>query len=647
MKFSLGFRVFIGFLAINLFYILILIVAIIRLNEIGERASLFTNIYLPLYRYVQRLDSSRYITFEDLKNAIEQKGEGEKAGAIESYYQNFKNNSLELLVRIKNLLNIAENTSGLPKEEDSFNQLRRRVESLEQRTEQYNKAVEKLIESIKLGIYPGPIDYWIPVENAEGTLRKEQRILMMQTEGLMRILIRGIEEEENRIRWQLIIFTVIAFLVSVIVLISIERRLGRITRLSSRLDSMILNQQFEPLKTAEEDEVSDLVNKINNLISEFSRIQRETDYNRDQLLTLTTNLRKLNSELEYIKSFNESIFNSIKVPIFVLNERLELIKCNPASKSTFSIDETAKGKDISFLIPKLNDEEIKKLFHDALFEKKTQLLEEINLGDSNRQLIADIIISPFLGEGGEVRGVILIIEDRTEIIRTRRLLNQSERLATIGRMAAQLTHQIKNPLSTIGLNLELIRDDILEARYNREDHLKRLHIIQEEISNLVRLSDEYLRFARISNPRLEDIDINRLISGIAELYSLECRSKNIKLRLSLSDRTPVVKGDYNQLKQAIINVFVNAIESLKNGGEIKLQTELSDGFVNISVSDNGEGLSEASIKHIFDPFYTTKEGGAGLGLSIAAQIIEQSGGRITCENNPDKGATFRIRLPVT
>ncbi len=645
MKFSLGFRVFIGFLIINLLYIIILIIAILRLSDIGQKASVFANIYLPLYKYSQRIESSRYLKFDELRNTLDIKEKEEKIAAIESYYLSFRNSSSEYLVRIKSLLAMSEKIFTGSDEEKSYNQLLERIRSLEQRTEQYNKAVEKLIESVKLGIYPGPIDYWIPVENAENTLRKEQKILIMQVEGLMRILIRRIESEENTIRWQLIFFTILAFVISVLVLTGIEKRLKRIVRFSSKLDSMILHHQFEPIKTADEDEISDLINNINNLTSEFLKIQKETEENRNQLLTLTANLRKLNSELDYIKSFNESIINSIKISIIVLNEKLEIIKFNPAARSLLGL--AGEKRNINFFssFPGFENSNIRNAINIALYEKKTQIIEEVNIQSDSEQLIFDIIISPFLDETGGIRGVILIIENRTEIVRTKRLLNQSERLATIGRMAAQLTHQIKNPLSTISLNLEFIRDDLRENRVDNEHYQKKLNLIQSEIENLVKLSDEYLRFAKISDSRIEDIDINNLIKGITDLYELECTSKNIKMVNNLYKGELIVKGDYNQLKQAVVNILINAIESVDKGGEIHIKTENSDGFAKIYISDNGKGIDEAIIQHIFDPFYTTKEKGAGLGLSIAAKIIEESGGRINCKNNPEGGVTFSILIP--
>ncbi|MGB9601132.1 MAG: hypothetical protein ACPL7I_11310, partial [Myxococcota bacterium] len=171
MKFSLGFRVFIGFLIINLLYITILIIAISRLGDIGRKATIFSDVYLPLYKYVQRLESSRYLKFEELKKNIELKDKDEKINAIEAYYSSFTNTNNELIVRIKGLLSMSEKAFFLSDEEKSYLQLLDRIKSLEQKSEQYNKAVEKLIESIRLGIYPGPIDYWVPVENTENILR--------------------------------------------------------------------------------------------------------------------------------------------------------------------------------------------------------------------------------------------------------------------------------------------------------------------------------------------------------------------------------------------------------------------------------------------------------------------------------------------
>jgi len=646
MRFSLGFRVFLGFLIINLLYILILIVALIRLSDMGEKSRVFSNVYLPIYKYIQRIESSRNIQHEELRKSLELKEKDEKLNSIRAYASSFANTNNELLTRIKSLLNIFERLMISTGEEKSYQQLQDRLKSVEQKSEQYLRSVDKLVESIQLDIYPGPIDYWVPVENSENILRKEQKIFIMQIEGLMRSLITRIESEENSIRWQLIIFTILAFVISVLVLLSIERKLSRIVRFSSKMNSMIMRHQFEPIRVPDEDEISDLINNVNNLTLELLNIQKETEENRNQLILLNTNLRKLNSELEYIKSFNESIINSIKISILVLNEKLQIIKYNPVSESMLGLNEAQLQKNFCEVFQGISSDSLKESLNRALYENKMSILQEVEFRRGDSRQILDIIISPFLGESREIKGILLMIEDRTEIVRTRKLLEQSERLATIGRMSAQLTHQIKNPLSTIGLNLDMLTEDMESGSINRDSFVKRISIIKGEIENLIHLSNEYLRFANISDVVIEGIDINNLIQSIVDLYQIECQNNRISVELSLSRSIPEIKGNKNELKQAIVNVFVNAMESLKNGGKILIKTYESEGSVFIEISDNGNGIDEDIIPHIFDPFYSTKEGGAGLGLSISAQIIEQMGGKIACKNNPDKGVTFTFRLPI-
>ena len=646
MRFSLGFRVFLGFLIINLLYILILIVALIRLSDMGEKSRVFSNVYLPIYKYIQRIESSRNIQHEELKKSLELKEKDEKLNSIRAYASSFANTNNELLTRIKSLLNIFERLMISTGEEKSYQQLQGRLKSVEQKSEQYLRSIDKLVESIQLDIYPGPIDYWVPVENSENILRKEQKIFIMQIEGLMRSLITRIESEENSIRWQLIIFTILAFVISVLVLLSIERRLSRIVRFSSKMNSMIMRHQFEPIRVPDEDEISDLINNVNNLTLELLNIQKETEENRNQLILLNTNLRKLNSELEYIKSFNESIINSIKISILVLNEKLQIIKYNPVSESMLGLNEAQLQKNFCEVFQGISSDSLKESLNRALYENKMSILQEVEFRRGDSRQILDIIISPFLGESREIKGILLMVEDRTENVRTRKLLEQSERLATIGRMSAQLTHQIKNPLSTIGLNLDMLTEDMESGSINRDSFVKRISIIKGEIENLIHLSNEYLRFANISDVVIEGIDINNLIQSIVDLYQIECQNNRISVELNLSRSIPEIKGNKNELKQAIVNVFVNAMESLMNGGKILIKTYESEGSVFIEISDTGEGIDEDIIPHIFDPFYSTKEGGVGLGLSISAQIIEQMGGKIACKNNPDKGVTFTFRLPI-
>ncbi len=646
MRLSLGFRVFIGFLIINLLYIAVLIIAIVRLNDVGQKSRVFSDVYLPLYKYVQRIESSRGLKHEELKKALELKNSEEKINAIEAYATSFENTNNELLTRIKSLVEISKKLLYDSGEEKSYQQLVERIASLEQKSELYSKAIERLSESMKLGIYPGPIDYWVPVDNSENTLKREQKILIMQVEGLMRLLINRIGSVQRAIRWQLIIFTILAFMVSVVVVLVIENRLKRINRFSDLLSSMVLRGEFKPVNVVGDDEVSDFINNINKLTSELMRIQKETEGNRDQLIAMTSNLRRMNSELLFLKSYNESIINSIRSSIIILNEKFTIVRFNPMAKNMFKISEECIDKDFFSVFKSLDNADLRLLIKDAIASKRMSVLQEVPFSISDAQMRLNIQIAPFLGESEELKGVVVMIEDVTEIVKTRRLLSQSERLATIGRMAAQLTHQIKNPLSTISLNIELLQEDTEKGKIEKEMFLKKLVLIRREIEELIRMSNEYLQFARISDSRPEDIDINLLIKSIIEFYDMECRSKRIDVEQRLSSDTGSIKGDVAQLKQAIINIFVNAMESLRDGGRIVISTSRKDGYVRIEISDNGKGIEEVMLKYIFDPFYSSKEGGAGLGLSIASQIIEQMGGKIECHNNADSGAIFTINLPI-
>lgn len=646
MRLSLGFRVFIGFLIINLLYVTIFIISIIRLNDIGQKSRVFSDIYLPLYKYVQRIESSRGLKHEELKRALEMKDREEKVRAVDAYASSFRNTNNELTTRIKNLIEVSRRLLQDSGEERAYQQLVERINSIEQKSEQYSRSIEKLAESMRLGIYPGPIDYWVPVEGTENMLKREQKILIMQVEGVMRLLINRIESVQRDIRWQLIYFTILVFIISVAVLITLEKRLRRINRFSRMLNTMLLRQEFSPVKVVGDDEVSDLINNINKLTSDLIRIQKETEGNRDQLISLTTNLRRINSELQFLKSYNESIINSIRTAILVLSERLLVVRFNPAARTLFGISDDCIGRDFFEIFKGLDNEDIRGRISEALLGRKMSLLQDLPYNLRDRQMVLNVQIAPFVGELEELLGIIITMEDSTEIIRARRLLSQSERLATIGRMAAQLTHQIKNPLSTISLNIELLQEDAEQERVDKNSFLKRLRIVKREIEDLINLSNEYLQFARISNIKIEDININYLIKSIIEFYQIECVSRGIDVIENTSENTGSIKGDIAQLKQAIINIFVNAIESVTDGGRIVISTERKNGHVSIGISDNGKGIDESAIPYIFDPFYSNKEGGAGLGLSIAHQIVEQMGGRIDCTNNKDRGATFTIIIPV-
>jgi len=218
----------------------------------------------------------------------------------------------------------------------------------------------------------------------------------------------------------------------------------------------------------------------------------------------------------------------------------------------------------------------------------------------------------------------------------------AERLAAIGRMASHVTHEVRNPLSSIGLNVELLADEI-PAESNEARTL--LASIHREIDRLTAITEDYLRLARIPEPRLETVSIDEFVDDVLRFMRPEMERSGIELRFTASSSDPDVSIDESQLRQALLNLLRNAREAMPDGGPIDVSVREDGDLVEIKVSDRGVGMDEAQRNRLFDPFFSTKAQGTGLGLPLTQQIVTAHGGTIRCDPNGDCGTSFVIRLP--
>lgn len=221
-------------------------------------------------------------------------------------------------------------------------------------------------------------------------------------------------------------------------------------------------------------------------------------------------------------------------------------------------------------------------------------------------------------------------------------LKRADRLSAIGQLSASLAHEIRNPLASI----EGATGILDQPQTSEEMRKEFLGVIRKESRRLNRLLTNLLDFARPRKPEFQLVDPAKLVDSVISLVAPTVERSGITLKLRVQAPTPFVRSDPEQLKQVILNLAINAAQSMSNQGEIELSVSMADGGVKISVKDQGTGVAAEDLDKIFDPFFTTKENGTGLGLSVAHQIVTQHGGAITAERNPDRGMTFSVVLPA-
>jgi signal transduction histidine kinase len=232
----------------------------------------------------------------------------------------------------------------------------------------------------------------------------------------------------------------------------------------------------------------------------------------------------------------------------------------------------------------------------------------------------------------------------TAVEERERELVRSERLAAVGKMAAMITHEVRNPLSSIGLNTELLEDEV-EGNQEARDLVRAIH---REVDRLTAITEEYLTFARLPKPKLAPEAINPLVGAMAAFVRGDLAAKKVELKVDLAPGDPIAIIDAAQLRQCLINLVRNASEALgaKESGTVTLRTRTSGDRIVIDVEDDGVGIPPDILPRLFDPFFSTKEGGSGLGLALTQQIVKDHGGDLSVHSTVGKGTTFTVSVPA-
>lgn len=225
----------------------------------------------------------------------------------------------------------------------------------------------------------------------------------------------------------------------------------------------------------------------------------------------------------------------------------------------------------------------------------------------------------------------------------RRLLAQSLEIAAL---AGGLAHEIKNPLSTINLNLELLGEEVAGGDSPRDRRmLKKILSVQRECRRLEVILEDFLKFARAGELELSECDLNQVVRDFLESYQMEAASNGVEISPHLAPDLPAVRLDEALFRQVLLNLALNAQQAMPRGGLLELQSRYRDGRVELDIIDNGCGMDEQTLSRIFDAFYSTKPSGSGLGLATVKRIIEAHGGQVTVESAPARGTRFTISLP--
>lgn len=423
-----------------------------------------------------------------------------------------------------------------------------------------------------------------------------------------------------------------ALLLGLVVLWWSQRLLSPLPRLQKRVAAVATGDFAGRVAPARNDEIGQLTIEFERMVDAVGARDRK--------------LREAAESLRELQRMQEQIVAGLRAGVVVVDADGVVRSANRAAGVVLGLLGDAAGRplaktELAKRLPGL-EEAIERVAAGG--ERASLAAAPLAPRDGGQERYLDVLVTPFGADEAEGprRSVLVVADDVTEELRTKQRLIQTERLAAIGRMAAHVTHEVRNPLSSIGLNVELLEEEIGGAGAEAKALLR---AIEREIDRLTAITEEYLRLARLPAPRLEPESLGEIVEEVGRFVAREMETSNVRLRVEVEPGLPLVAADEPQIRQALLNLLRNAREAMTAGGEVGLEARGVDGGVEIRVSDQGSGISANERAHIFDLFYSTKERGTGLGLPLTQQIVAAHAGKIRCEDGEDGGTVFSIWFP--
>ena len=386
-------------------------------------------------------------------------------------------------------------------------------------------------------------------------------------------------------------------------------------------------------------------------IAAFYLVAFLSSYLSEQARKSRVELRARQNDIVKLEALNERIIQSITSGLITIDAEKRVILFNPSAENIFSIKAgEAIGRNILDILPFMKEYLDRGSKHADQDERKPPgFIDFPFTRPDGKRTFLRYSLSPLRLLDGDQKGQILVFQDMTEMKQIEEEMKKVEGLALVGELAAGIAHEIRNPMASISGSIQMLKEGL-----NRDDVNNRLmEIILREISRLNHLINDFLLFARPKQANLKRFDLNQLIVDSLELFK-NSESWTGKLKLEADFHQDIdLESDPEQLKQVLWNVLLNACEAMPGGGSFHIITEVVDGkdalapgqkIVKITARDTGDGFSEKALSQLFTPFFTTKEGGSGLGLATVKRIVEGLKGNVQGRNHPEGGAEVTIFL---
>ena len=401
-----------------------------------------------------------------------------------------------------------------------------------------------------------------------------------------------------------------------------------------------LPSEFQPIQSH--------LQKLNQRQSELTRRieSLEGELQRSQVVS-----RRSENDLSLERLFVRNLLDNLRAAVFVTDV---LGRVEFANRRAKRIGDPGEPTESLVLWNALEQTlgSAREILNEISQTRKSFHSSALRLVASEREYVFEVSVSPHTSPTGDILQFIWLLDDITEEVAAKNQLLQSEHLAAMGRISTQVAHEIRNPLSAINLNAELIQAELSDLSRDPSETAKMRHAqdsisaMIREIERLEKVTESYLQLSKMPSPTTRATDLVPILNDLIQMFGPEWQSQNLLSKLECSEPTLNVMLDEGLFRQAMINVLRNAAEAMPLGGNLYIRAMTQGMLVQVEVVDEGSGCSEEDIKRAFEPFFTTKAQGTGLGLHLTRQIVEEHGGKLAFERNPHVGMTMQMTFPA-